>query len=112
MHRDKTRKKNIKGEQQKHSALRTDNTFCAKAHTTVEEVQREVCAQNESLLAAHLKGEHSINRCHGARQNQSGLALTLILCLNNAQRTQILVEKLLTYRLYNFQRAFATSAIL
>lgn len=64
MYWDKTRKKNIKGEEQKHLALRIDNTFCAKAHTRVEEVQREVCAQNESLLAAHLKGEHSI-RCYG-----------------------------------------------
>lgn len=64
------------------------------------------------LLAAHLKGEHSIKRCHGARQNWSGLALKLILYFSNAQRTQILVKKLLTYRLYNLQRAFATSTIL
>lgn len=51
------------------------NTLCATAHTTVEVVQGEVCAQNESLLAAHLEGEHSIKKCHGARQNWSGLAL-------------------------------------
>lgn len=49
----------------------------------MEEVQREVWAQNEGLLAAHLKGEHSINRCLGARQNWSGLALKLILYFSN-----------------------------
>lgn len=110
MHWGKTRKENIKGEEQKYLALGMDNTFCARAHTTVEEVQREVCAQNESTLAAHLKGEHSINRCRGARQN--GLALKLILHFSNAQRTQILMEKLMIYRPSNFQRAFPTSTTL
>lgn len=46
--RDKKRKENIKEEEQKRLALGMDNTFCARAHTTGEEVQRELCAQNES----------------------------------------------------------------
>lgn len=82
--RDKRRREK---EEQKHLALEMDNTFCTRAHTTGEEVQREVCAQNESLLA-HLKGEHSIKRCHRAWQNWSGLALKLILYFNNVQRTR------------------------
>ena len=63
------------------------NTLCARAGTMVDEVQGEICDQNESLLAAHLKGEHSINRCHGAGQNWSRLAQKLVLYFNNVQRT-------------------------
>jgi len=54
------------------------NTLWATADAMVEEVQGKMYDQNESLLAAHLKGEHNINRCHGAGQNWSRLAQKLL----------------------------------
>lgn len=50
--RDKKRKEDVKREEQKHLALGMDNTLCARAHTIVEEVQREVSAQNETLASS------------------------------------------------------------
>lgn len=68
MHSGKTGKEGIKGEELKCLAPGMDKPpCCARADTMAEEVQGEMHDQNEGLLIAHLKGEHSINRCHGVR---------------------------------------------
>lgn len=68
MYSGKTGKEGIKGEELKCLAVGTDKpTHCHRANTTTEEVQGEIHDQNKGLQVAHLKGEHSINRCHGVR---------------------------------------------